>query len=136
MYFKPSRYFNSNPNYDRSGLLMVNVGEEIKSVRKPVFVRVDENSNYGSIDADKFEIRLERSRIFQVAQIRPNSPASAIDIRIGDRILRLNGKSLDRMDMEEITELLSSEEGKRVKIYLKRGDVFLKRELYLNSQLQ
>ncbi|MFO7746083.1 MAG: aspartyl protease family protein [Psychroflexus sp.] len=136
VFFKPSTSFEDNTNYDRSGLILMFVGEEIRSVRTPILVKIDEESNYSKINTSKdFDIRLEVSKILEVIKIRPNSPASEVDIQIGDRILKLNSKSVNRMDLEEINSLLSSEEGKRIKVELKRGKVILKREIFLSSQL-
>lgn len=134
-YLKPSRYYNDNSNYDRSGLILMYVGEEINTVKTPVLVKINEDNNYGTSQSERFEIRLERSQILQVVQIRKNSPASEVDIRKGDRILKLNGKSVDRLDLQDINDLLSGEEGKQIKIQLKRDKVILKRSLYLKSQL-
>ncbi|WP_245686402.1 pepsin/retropepsin-like aspartic protease family protein [Psychroflexus sediminis] len=136
LYLRSNRNFNDNTNYDRSGLILMYVGDEITKTRIPVMVRVDDETNYNSSNAEnKFEIRLQISKILQVSQIRPNSPAAGIDIKIGDRILKLNGKTVNNMSLEDINTLLSSEEGKRIKIQIKRGDNILKRELFLSSQL-
>jgi hypothetical protein len=136
MYLRPSRFFNDNSNYDRSGLILMYSGEEINTVRTPVTVKINEDTNYGISNAEnEFEIRVEVSKILQVQNIRPNSPALEADIRIGDRILKLNGKSVDSMELEEINDLLSSEDGKRIKIQLKRGEIKLTKIIYLSSQL-
>lgn len=136
VYLRPSSNFDDNSNYDRSGLLLVYVGEEITKTRIPVTVKVNKKTNYNALNPEnQFEIRLQISKILEVNQIRPNSPSSKIDIQVGDRILKLNGKTVDKMSLEQINTLLSSEEGKRIKIQLKRGKAILNRELFLSSQL-
>lgn len=135
-YFKPSRKFNENSNYDRSGLILIYVGKEITRIKTPIFVKINEKQDYGSSNSEtKFEVRLQVSEIIQIDQIRTNSPASKIDIQIGDRLLKLNGKIVNKMSVDDINALLSSEEGKRVRIELKRGEMILKREIFLSSQL-
>lgn len=136
IYFKPGQNFNDNSNYDRSGLILEFIGEEVKKIKTPVFVSIDENENYGSSNSEsRFEIRIQVNKILQIAQIRSKSPASKVDLQIGDRILKLNGKSINKMSVDDINSLLSKEEGKRVKILIQRGDAFLKREIFLSSQL-
>lgn len=135
LYFKPSRNFNDNTNYDRSGLVLMYVGEEITRVKTPIMVKIDKDQNYGSDDGNQFEIRIQVTKIIVTDKIRPNSPASKVDIQVGDRLLKLNGKSVNKMTVEDINTLFSSEEGKRVRIQLKRGNTILKREIYLSSQL-
>ncbi|WP_019038197.1 retropepsin-like aspartic protease [Psychroflexus tropicus] len=137
LYFKPNGQFNSNFNYDRSGLILTYAGEEIKTVKKKIFATFDEKPNYGfgSDDSKTFEIRYEKYQILQVAYIRPDSPASKVDIRKGDRILRFDGKPVERMNLKEINDLLSGDEGEKVIIQLKRGKLILKRKIYLSSRL-
>jgi hypothetical protein len=47
----------------------------------------------------------------------------------------MNGKSITALGLDKINQLLSGDEGERVKIILKRGDVTLKRTIILRSQL-
>jgi hypothetical protein len=138
IYLKPNSNFNDNFNYDRSGLFLQYTGEEINTIKTPLRVRVDEGATriHAKTNlADQFSIRLQISKILNVANIRPNSPSSEIDIQIGDRILKINGKSITSLGLDKINQLLSGDEGERVKIILKRGDVTLKRTIILRSQL-
>ncbi|NEV93270.1 PDZ domain-containing protein [Psychroflexus sp. YR1-1] len=136
VYLKSNRNFDDTTNYDRSGLILLYVGDEVTRTRVPIMVRVDEETNYNSFNPEnRFEIRLQIAKILKVAQIRPRSPAAGTDIQIGDRILKLNGKTVNKMSLEDINTLLSSEEGKLIKIQLERAGKVLKRELFLSSQL-
>ncbi len=138
LYLKSSRDFNDNFNYDRSGLFLQYTGEEINTIKTPLRVRVNEGarSSYAKTNlAEQFSIRSQISKILNVANIRSNSPSSEIDIQIGDRILKMNGKSITSLGLDKINQLLSGDEGDRVKIILKRGDVTLKRTIILRSQL-
>ena len=136
LYLRPSSFFNDISNYDRSGLFLTYVGEKIKTIKTPVSVTVNQGNSYQVREEDSyFQIRVEISRILEVTNIRKNSPAAEVDIKVGDRILSLNGKSVNRMEPEEITNLLSSEEGKRIKVMLQRDDELLRRVFYLRSQL-
>ena len=138
IYLKPNSDFNDSFNYDRSGLFLQYTGDEIKTFKTPLRVRVNDQarSSYAKTNsAEQFSIRLQISKILNVTNIRPNSPSSEIDIQIGDRILKMNGKSITALGLDKINQLLSGDEGERVKIILKRGDVTLKRTIILRSQL-
>jgi hypothetical protein len=136
LYLRAGSYFDDTSNYDRSGLLLTYVGEEIRTIKSPVKVTVNEGNSYQKRDEESyFEIRLQISRTLQVTKIRQKSPAAAVDIQIGDRILKINGKSVDKINLEDITKLLSSEEGKKIKIQLQRDNIILTRAFYLRSQL-
>ncbi|PKG42937.1 aspartyl protease family protein [Psychroflexus sp. MES1-P1E] len=138
LYLKSNRSFNDNFNYDRSGLFLQYTGEEINTIKTPIRVKIydKEKSVYTTTNSAKqFSIRLQISKILNVANIRPNSPSSEIDIQIGDRILKMNGRLITSLGLDKINQLLSGDEGDRIKMILKRGDVILKRTIILRSQL-
>jgi hypothetical protein len=138
LYLKSNRSFNDNFNYDRSGLFLQYTGEEINTIKTPIRVKMynKEKSVYNPTDSAKqFSIRLQISKILNVANIRPNSPSSEIDIQIGDRILKMNGRLITSLGLDKINQLLSGDEGDRIKMILKRGDIILKRTIILRSQL-
>jgi C-terminal processing protease CtpA/Prc len=138
LYLKSNKSFSDNFNYDRSGLFLQYTGEEINTIKTPLKVRInkEERSPYATTNsAEQFSIRLQTSKILNVANIRPNSPSSEIDIQIGDRILKMNGRSITSLGLDKINQLLSGDEGDRIKIILKRRNVTLKRIIILRSQL-
>lgn len=138
LYLKSNRSFNDNFNYDRSGLFLQYTGEEVNTIKTPIRVKIydKEKSVYAkTTSVEQFSIRLQISKILNVANIRPNSPSSEIDIQIGDRILKMNGRLITSLGLDKINQLLSGDEGDRIKMILKRGDVTLKRTIILRSQL-
>ena len=137
LYLNSNKSFSDNFNYDRSGLFLQYTGEEINTIKTPLKVRInkEERSPYATTNsAEQFSIRLQTSKILNVANIRPNSPSSEIDIQIGDRILKMNGRSITSLGLDKINQLLSGDEGDRIKIILTRRNVTLKRTIILRSQ--
>lgn len=138
IYIKSNSSFKDNFNYDRSGLYLAYTGEEINTIKTPVMVSVDDQDR-GGYSADgveaKFEIRFEIFKILEITDIRPQSPAAKVDIQVGDRLLKINGSSTNKMSLDNIQTILSSEEGKLIKVNLKRGNRLIKRRFRLRSRL-
>lgn len=64
---------------------------------------------------------------FEIQDIRENSPASEIDLKIGDQIISINGHLASQLTLGEINNLLRIKDGKRMKIQIVRGDQNLRR---------
>jgi carboxyl-terminal processing protease len=63
----------------------------------------------------------ESSGNLRVVEPIPNSPAAAAGIRIGDRILAIDGKSTDGMTVETASGLIRGEAGTNIMLRLDRG---------------
>jgi carboxyl-terminal processing protease len=63
----------------------------------------------------------ESSGNLRVVEPIPNSPAAAAGIRIGDRILAIDGKSTDGMTVETASGLIRGEAGTNITLRLDRG---------------
>jgi len=70
---------------------------------------------------------------YLVDNVVDNSPASEVDIREGDEIMRVNGLSREDISLNQINFLLKSREGKRIRLVLRRDDEIIKKEFYLKS---
>jgi carboxyl-terminal processing protease len=64
----------------------------------------------------------ESSGALTVVEPLPNSPASAAGIRVGDRILAIDGKATEGMSVEDASNLIRGEAGTNITLRLDRGD--------------
>ncbi|MFN2262257.1 MAG: PDZ domain-containing protein, partial [Psychroflexus sp.] len=139
IYLKPNQNFDDTFNYDRSGLILKYSGMQIKTYKEQIRVFTDpEEANTGynnqNENQPKFKIRYEVTDILTVENLRENSPASEKDIKIGDQLLSINGRSVEKMDSKAINEKLSQKAGTKVKLKFKRKNRILKREIILKNQ--
>lgn len=59
---------------------------------------------------------------FRIAGVRKNSPAAAAGIQAGDKLLKVNGKSVGRLTLSKIMSALQSRPGETLRLILLRGD--------------
>lgn len=60
---------------------------------------------------------------YEIAEIRPNSPASESGFQTGDLILRMNNRSTEKMTLEEINKYFYQEEGKVIRVRIERNGI-------------
>jgi tetratricopeptide (TPR) repeat protein len=57
-----------------------------------------------------------------IAKIFEGSPAKMAGIEIGDKIIKVNNQSTEKLKLEDVANLLRGEEGTQVTLTIKRGD--------------
>ena len=57
-----------------------------------------------------------------VTHIMPNSPAEKAGIKAGDRILKIDGNSVDGLPLQQVADELHGAAGSRVHLLVQRGD--------------
>lgn len=57
---------------------------------------------------------------YEIGEIRPNSPAEQAGLKIGDEIMKVNGRPTYRYDLDKIREVFSSKEGKKIRLQINR----------------
>ena len=73
--------------------------------------------------------------VFEVSEVRMQSPAHKIGIQKGDIITSVNGISTKMLELNQLNALLNSKPGKKVFLTVERAAVRFKLELILESQI-
>jgi hypothetical protein len=73
--------------------------------------------------------------IFEVSEVRAQSPADKVGIKQGDIVISVNGISAKTLVLNQINALLNTKPGKKVSIVVERASVRYKLDFTLESQI-
>ncbi len=121
MYLKKSGFFDDPFQYNMSGLDIQHAGmtwvkETVESAQP---------TNLHDVNGDKipntFTFRFELKPVYSISNVREGSPAYESGVRPGDVIRTLNNRSGYRYTLQQINNLLKSEEGREIKLAVERN---------------
>lgn len=137
LYLRKNRFFNDPFNYDMSGLTIEHSGF--------IIVEFYENTTQPKVDWEQNEVvfetgmqsqkKFELKPAFKVVGVRKDSPAFKAGLMVGDELMKINGKDVFKLSLDEVTALLASEDGKLIKLEVNRGIQSLKFEFRLEKVL-
>jgi predicted aspartyl protease len=138
LYTKPNKFIKDNFNYDKSGLILNYAGKTYTTVYRQKPYRNTQNLNktaYGGLSNKKNTSSsfVSVDNIIIIANIRPNSPASQANLKIGDRILSINNKAVSKYNSQEINQLFSQDGNPEIKLKIQRKKKRLKVKFRLKS---
>lgn len=84
---------------------------------------------------NEFQYRFVLKSEYSIAGIRKDSPAYNAGLIKGDKIITINGKKAPDMSLENINELLKSEEGKKITLEITRNGLPKKISFYLEDPI-
>lgn len=137
---KKNGFFNKSFNYNMSGIVVEHRGmvpvkdvttlpsEGISLVRNPGAtsgVIINVNPFYTFFLAPKLVI----------AEVRSDSPAAMVDIRVGDELISVNGKEFYDLKLQEINAVFTSKEGRRITLVIERNGIRMKKKFVLQKLL-
>ncbi len=137
---KPNRDFKDPFEYNMSGIVVEHNGYNILKNAQgsdPVFILdSNDNENQGTqVYKSTYQKVYSLEPSYEIAEIRPNSPAQESGLMIGDEIVRLNGRPIYRYGLEKISKIFSSREGRKIKLEILRKGVPLEIEFRLERIL-
>jgi hypothetical protein len=124
---KKNRYFKESFNYNNAGIELEQSGVRlVKEIKNNV-----NNNRPGSLTSDKEGVNIKISQsykyvlkpAFSIIEIRKNSPADRIGLKLNDIILSINNKSLADMSLQEVTRFFYEDVGKKIRIKVERNGV-------------
>ncbi len=138
--FRPNKDFNKPFEYDMSGVIVAHDGftviEDI--LRNPIAFREEDRNNTGVgslVYSNTYDVKFSLEPQYKIVEIRPNSPAAQAGLLEEDILLKINGRPAYKFSLSQITRLLSSTDGKKMKLVVERKGIektvvfFLKRSI-------
>lgn len=136
LYLKKNQNFDKPFNYNKSGIEIQHSGlqmiskEDVDTALKISGIRIDFGDN--ALDLKyKFELKPN----FEIAYIRKDSPAALSGLKSGDVILSINEDLIYKYSLQEINEMLKSDEDKNIKMEVKRNNNIYKFQFKLKNIL-
>lgn len=122
----PNSKFSEPFNYNMSGLEIQHNGVEYFNEKVPLItskLNSSQNLDVLANGTEKFLYKFILKPVFEVATIQKDSPAALAGILVGDKIKRINKKNIQRYSLQQINEMMRSEEGKWIYIDIERKGV-------------
>ncbi len=144
--FRKNSYFKKPFSYNMSGLTIQHAGirlatgffkqEGNRDLFGDLAFRDREGvSNVVSIETQTFGYKYSLQPNYEVAEIRPGSPAYIAGVQKGDVLLEINGRPAYSYTLSDINDLFYSEPGRKIKIWVERLGVKIKYTFYLQKVL-
>ena len=120
---KPNSYFSDPFEYDMSGVVVKHNGYQVvKNEASPNTFQIGDDNNTEGIPVYRTtrQVIYSLEPSYEIAEIRPDSPAEISGLKIGDELVKLNGRPAYRYGLQRISEILSSKKGKKIKMEVVR----------------
>lgn len=135
MFLRKSRHYNLPFHYNRSGIEIQNEG--MQWVQETVRLQTVNMQNTYDISDNKesFKYKFVLKPVYTVSSVRKDSPAELSGILKGDTIISINNIMGYRYSLQQINEILRSEDGKWITIEIERESQMLKFRFQLKNIL-
>lgn len=134
---KKNRTFKDPFNYNMSGLTLEHEGMELVKEERGTAVnsnRANQNDNFTRSSVSiTTEVHFSLVPKYVVADVREGSPAALAGVQNGDEVITINGRPCYEYKLYELTQLFSTDEGRRISMELKRGNYNNKVKFFLKS---
>ena len=124
IYLKKNYRFGAIFSYNKSGIEIQHAG--LRLVQEAESTRITSNVDGGvkinfSGDEQNVKYKFELKPNFEVVNIRKGSPSENAGLKVGDLILMINGVKSYRYKLQEIADILKSDDGKIIKLEIERS---------------
>ncbi|MFV8352659.1 PDZ domain-containing protein [Flavobacterium sp. XS1P32] len=130
MFLKKNGNYSTPFSYNKSGVEIQQSG--LQWVQETVRMEtVTLSSSYNEaggvkVSANDFKYKFQLKPIYEIAYVRPNSPAAIAGLQKGDVIITINYNPTYKRTLQEINALFKSEEEKRIILEVERKSEILK----------
>lgn len=136
LFLKKNSQYDLPFQYNKSGIELQNEG--MQWVQETVSLPTTVKENAFDATANKiqdFKYKFSLKPIFSISNVRKNSPAAECGLRKGDVLVRINKVPTFKYSLQEINEILKSDEGKWLNFEIERNGQSLLFRFQLKSIL-
>ncbi len=132
---RPSKYFKDPFLYNMSGMEVIHNGSRLVGERQSALVKDGRGNDKQSTVQLVYNYIYALKPSYRIAELRKNSPAYETGLLKGDILLSINGNAAYNYKLQDIVYLLSSKEGKKIKLLVERNGRELLYEFKLKKLL-
>jgi hypothetical protein len=131
LYLKKNSNFNEPFTYNKSGVEIQHNGlqwvqETVKLETVPLSGGGVTFDNSGRNITNDFKYKFQLKPIYEISNIRKNSPAAKSGLQVGDLIISINKSPAYRYSLQKLNEMFKSEEDKWIYLEIERNSQVLK----------
>ena len=125
MSLKSNRDFGKSFEYNMSGIVVAHDGYQVVKRSSPNTAEGFQSKDHSEQGIVIFEstvkVKFKLEPKYVIVEVRPDSPAALAGLKKDDIVLEINKKSSYEYNLYEISQILSSEEGKKIRLKIQRG---------------
>jgi hypothetical protein len=130
LYLKKNSDFSEPFTYNKSGIEIQHHGlqwvqETVKLETVPISKGITFDSN-GEKVKDNFKYKFNLKPIYEISNVRKNSPADLCGLKVGDIIISVNKSPVYSYSLQKINEMFKTEEDKWIYLEIERNSQVLK----------
>ncbi len=137
IHFKKNSNFNLPFNFNMSGIELEHDGLQWIAESNEFKTTKSNKISFSETDVKLNDVKYSFSLkpLFRIANLRKNSPAEISGLKKGDLILEINNNKVFNYTLQEINELLKSEDGKTITMSVNRNNIQYEFKFKLKSLL-
>lgn len=137
MYLKKNEDFNDPFNFNMSGIEIQHQGLQWIKSEYEENAAIGNNLYDGNGDKilNNLRYKFELKPVYIISNIRKGSPADVVGLKKDDVIVKINKREGYHYSLQDINDLLKSQEGKIIDFEIDRKGVFFKFKVLLKSML-
>lgn len=120
-YLRPNRNFKKAFTLDMSGLEIVHSGFDFVRHRYTNFTNKGDDGGVSINFSNEVNYLIELHANYIIDQVRPKSPAEKVGLTVGDKLLKVNGRRVGKMKLQDIKNKLQSGDGKITRLEIERA---------------
>jgi len=121
MHLKCNSNFYTPFHYNMSGIELQNEG--LQWVPETVMLQTASGNNAGDNNKNDFRYKFSLKPVYMISNVRKNSTADSCGLKKGDLINKINGIPAYSYTLENINEILKSEDGKWISMEVDRNGI-------------
>lgn len=120
-YFKPNRNFKDVFHYNRSGLTIIHDQFEWKNEKVDVQIQQSNISEHNTVSTQKVNYKYVLKPIYKIEAVRKKSNAEFIGLKANDQLIKLNGKQVSKMSLDDIETFMRQNEFQQISVEVLRN---------------